>query len=116
MKHKHLISILILLFISFQLQAQQAENNKIKHQKSVTIVIQTNGHCESCKKKIENGLAYEKGIKDVEYDLSTAKVKVIYNPQKTNPQNIRQTINNLGYHADELKISKDKMDSCTVPE
>lgn len=79
MKNKYVICIIALLVGSFQLQAQSVENKK---KKTEVIIIQTSGHCHSCKEIIENGLAFEKGIRDVEYDVSTTKVKVTFNPKK----------------------------------
>lgn len=109
MKNKYVICIIALLVISFQLQAQSVENKK---KKTEMITIQTSGHCHSCKEKIENGLAFEKGIRDVEYEISTAKIRVTYNPQKTNPNTIRKIINDLGYDTDELKAAKIIINNC----
>ncbi|MDD4209933.1 MAG: heavy metal-associated domain-containing protein [Bacteroidales bacterium] len=109
MKTKHLIIIISLLTISYQLQAQQTENKK---KKSEISIIQTSGHCLSCKETIENGLAFEKGILDVAYDISTAKVTVTFNPQKTNVDTIKKRINELGYDADDFKVNNQSAKDC----
>ena len=101
--------VLFSLFIVSQCGFSQTKDSLPQNQKpsnQEVIIIQTSGHCQSCKDKIENGLAFEKGIKDVEYDLSTAKVKVTFNPKKTNPKTIRSIINKLGYDADDSKADK----------
>ncbi|MDD3691029.1 MAG: heavy metal-associated domain-containing protein [Bacteroidales bacterium] len=112
MRIKFLISIIACMTFSYALKAQQTETT---HKKIDTLIIQTNGHCESCKNKIEKGLAFEKGIKDVTYEISTAKVTVIYNTNKTTPENIRRFINTLGYDADHMKIdnSQQQKSECT---
>jgi copper chaperone CopZ len=63
------------------------------------VVIQTDGTCQACKDKIEGGIAYEKGVKEVDYDLATAKVKIIYDSQKTSVSTLCTAINKLGYKA-----------------
>ncbi len=100
---------IITLSLVFALQmnfSQNKINNEKKHNNICNIVIQTNGDCHSCKEKIELGLAYEKGIKDVNYDINTSTVAVKYNANKTNPDIIRSVINQLGYDADDKKIDK----------
>lgn len=115
MKIKYLISIITFLTLSYSLQAQQTKTQDKKN-KSETIIIQTNGHCETCKNKIENELAFEKGIKDVAYDLLTSKVKVVYHPKKTNPDQIRQFISKLGYDADNIKANSSHQTECKKHE
>ena len=79
--NKSITSTLVCLFFFAALQAQT--NNGFKK-----VVFQTNGTCNSCKNKIEYALAYEKGVKTVNYDLATSKVSVTYNEKKTTPQKI----------------------------
>ena len=82
--------------------------NAQKAMKWSMVTIQTNGTCQSCKDKIEGGIAYEKGVKDVSYDLATAKVKITYNAEKTSPDNLRKAINKLGFDADASKAADSK--------
>lgn len=102
--------ILLLLFTAYQganAQTHQTTEEAKKKSKFEKIIIQTSGDCHSCKEKIEKGLAFEKGIKDVEYDIETSKVMVVYNTTKTNPDKIRLFINSLGYDADDCKAEKE---------
>ena len=87
------ICITIAMFTAVSLNAQKTE-------KWSNVTIQTNGTCQACKDKIEKNLAFEKGVKDVNYDLATAKVKVTYDPKKTTDDNLRAAIVKLGYTAD----------------
>jgi copper chaperone CopZ len=90
------IGIVIAMFTVANVHAQKAE----KTEKWQQVTIQTNGTCQSCKDKIENGLAYDKGVKDVNYELATAKVTVTYNAEKTSVQNLKDAIVKLGFKVD----------------
>jgi copper chaperone CopZ len=65
--------------------------------------IKTSAVCKKCKEKIESNLSFEKGVKDVELNIETKIVTVKYNPDKTDPDNIRKAISKLGYDADDIK-------------
>ena len=78
------------------------------------VVIQTNGTCEACKNKIEGNVAYEKGVKFVDYDLATSKVTIYYSAQRTSAENLRSAISKLGYTAKILPATKEK--SCDKKE
>ena len=88
-----LTSIVIAMFLVMGANAQKVSTTKV-------VSIQTNGTCQACKERIEQGLAFEKGVKDVEYDLATSIVKVTYNETKTNVETLRKAINKLGFTAD----------------
>jgi len=96
MSRLKVVSIVIAMFLVMGANAQKASKTQV-------VSIQTNGTCQSCKEKIERGLAFEKGVKDVVYDLATAIVKVTYNADKTNVENLRKEINKLGFAADGQK-------------
>ncbi len=89
--------------------------NAQKATKWSEVVIQTNGTCQSCKDRIENGIAYEKGVKDVSYDLATSKVKIIYDDKKTSPETLRAAINKLGFTAD-VSTPASETKSCGTTE
>ena len=100
-----LASIVIAMFLVVGATAQKASSTQV-------VSIQTNGTCQSCKEKIEQGLAFEKGVKDVNYDLATAIVKVTYNAGKTNVEKLRLAINKLGFTADGQKPETEKKAEC----
>ena len=101
-----LAGIAISMFLVVGANAQKASSTQ-------TVSIQTNGTCQSCKNKIEQGLAYEKGVKDVEYDLATAIVKVTYNAGKTSVEKLRLAINKLGFTADGQKPENGQKTGCS---
>ena len=90
-----ILSLLIFAF-SYSISAQDLQSVKIK----------TSAQTELCKEKIENTLAYEKGVKDVELNLKTKVVTVKYNESKTNYENLLAAITKIGYNADDVKADK----------
>ena len=86
---------LLLLWIGISLTAlgQSAK-------KEETVSIKTSAVCGMCKDRIEQGLAFEKGIRSVTVDIKTKIASVGYNPLKTTADDIRKAISKLGYDAD----------------
>jgi copper chaperone CopZ len=95
------ISITMVMCAAMSLKAQQTE-------KWSEVVIQTNGTCQACKDRIEGNIAYEKGVKEVDYDLKTSKVRIVYNPQKTSVSNLCTAIKKLGYTANSSPATSEK--------
>jgi periplasmic mercuric ion binding protein len=87
--------------------------------KNVEIKIKTSAVCGMCKDRIEQGLAFEKGIKDVNLDVETKIATIKYNPSKITPDEIRKAISKLGYDADDVladKTAYDKLPKCCKKE
>ncbi len=70
--------------------------------KDSTLLVKTSAVCDMCKQRIEQGMAFEKGIKDIVLDTATKVATVRYAIARTNPDNIRKAISKLGYDADGL--------------
>jgi periplasmic mercuric ion binding protein len=70
--------------------------------KTETIAIKTSAQCNMCKDRLESGLAYEKGVKDVVLDVETKILTVKYNPKTTTPEELRKKISKIGYDADDV--------------
>jgi len=88
-----LILVVVLPFSGFSQKASKTD----------TIQIQTSAICGMCEERIEQGLAFEKGVKNVTLDDKTKVVTVKYNVTKTTPEKIRETISKLGYDADDVE-------------
>lgn len=102
-----LFTLLSLIFFSEPLWAQAG--------KSDTISIKTSVVCGMCKERVEQNLAFEKGIRDVNVNLETKMVLVRFDPRKTNPAEIRKKISKLGYDADEVEadsVAYEKLPAC----
>jgi len=90
---KKLLSILILSGLMLNLFAQS---------NTAEVKIRTSAVCETCKETIEHEMSFAKGVKTVTLDLETKIVKVVYNPAKTNENDIRVALTRVGYDADSL--------------
>lgn len=66
-----------------------------------TVVFKTSPemHCENCENKIKSNLRFEKGIKEIVTDLNTKTVKVTYDEDKTNVDNIIKGFAKIKYQA-----------------
>jgi copper chaperone CopZ len=92
-----------------------AQEKKEKSKKIETIEIQTSAICGMCEERIENDLAYAKGVKYVELDDKTKIVTVEYKTSKTNPDEIRKAISKIGYDADDVEadpVAYEKLPAC----
>lgn len=73
-----------------------------------TVSIQTPGaQCEACKQRIEEYLKREPGILKVNVDFKKKITKVSFYTERTNIENIRAAISNVGFDADSLAANPD---------
>jgi len=84
---------LILIAFPVLLTAQE------KQKTTETVKYKTSIDCAACVNAIMTNLPQEKGIKDVKCDLKTKEVTVTYQKEKNNPEEIKKTIEKLGYTA-----------------
>lgn len=69
----------------------------------VKAVIQTPTlQCEACKNRVEQRLFKEDGITSVKADYRKHTVSVTYYKDRTNIENIKASLANLGYDADDV--------------
>ncbi|MEI6456309.1 MAG: heavy-metal-associated domain-containing protein [bacterium] len=73
-----------------------------QEKKTDTISIKTSAVCGQCKDRIETGMAFEKGVKDVKLDVDTKMATIFYATSKTTPDQLRRSISKLGYDADSI--------------
>lgn len=93
---KHMV--LIALFASTTLFAQN------KSKKVARAKIQTSAVCEMCENLIvHKTLAFERGIKYAEMDVSSGVLSVRYRQDKTSLEQLRRVISDLGYSADSVE-------------
>ena len=79
-----------------------------QQKKPLTVKIQTPGiQCEECKKRVEDYLKYEDGILKVVVNPKSKYVSVTYLADRTNIENIKTAIANVGYDADDVKADED---------
>jgi periplasmic mercuric ion binding protein len=87
----------------------------------VTVTIKTpTVQCESCKQRIENYFAREEGISKTVVDFRRKTTKVTYYTERTNIENIKTAIANLGYDADDVTANTESYNKlpkcCKKPE
>lgn len=63
-------------------------------------LFQTNLHCKNCAAKIQDNVAFEKGVKDLSIDVDAKTVRIVYNPSKTDVSKLAEAIRKLGYTAE----------------
>lgn len=79
---------------------------KISAQKPAKVVINIPGaQDEACKTRIENYLKREYGVTSSNVNYRRHTVSIQYIPDRTNVENIKTAIANLGYDADDVKAN-----------
>lgn len=73
----------------------------------VKAVIKTSIVCHTCKDMIESALKDQKGISSVKADVTTAKVKVVFDDAAISLGAIEDIIVNLGYDANNKKKNEE---------
>ena len=66
----------------------------------VQVVFVSNIHCANCGRKVQDNIAFEKGVKDLKVDVEGKTITVVFNPAKTDTLKLKKAINKLGYTAD----------------
>ena len=99
MKTKYVVTTILMVFaLSINLQKK-----KKKDQSKKTVVFNVSMHCESCQRKIEKNIAYEKGVKDMAVKLEDKTVTIKFDTLKTNESKLIKAFNDLGYEANVVK-------------
>lgn len=104
-----LSTILLVFLIGIQTLSAQ-KKSEIKE-----VVIKTSVNCDMCKETIEKALAFEKGIKKSNVDVTANTVTVSYDPDKISVEQIKKAISKAGYDADEVPADPKavkKLDDC----
>jgi mercuric ion binding protein len=94
------LNVLLLLTIAFASVAS-AQVVKKGGQQIATIKTPT-VQCESCKKRIESYLSREDGVLKAVVDYKRKTTKVTFVSDRTNIENIKTAIANVGYDADDV--------------
>src|SRR5579883_2942502 len=63
--------------------------------------------CEKCKARIENYMSHEDGILKINVDYKKKTTTVTYLSDRTNIENIKAMIANVGYDADDVTAEPD---------
>jgi periplasmic mercuric ion binding protein len=113
---KHLLVLAILIAGSITTGFGQTAKKGIQ---TVTISTPT-VQCEMCKKRIEKYMIREEGVQKVTVDHKKKKTKVTYVAERTNIENIKTAIANVGYDADDVTANEESYEElpkcCKKPE
>lgn len=74
---------------------KQKPSRKKGEIKEVTFLVHL--HCENCVKKVQENIAFEKGVKDLKVSLENQTVTVKYDAAKTSEETLKAAIVKLGY-------------------
>ena len=73
-----------------------------------TVTISTpTVQCEMCKKRIESYMIREEGVQKVNVDYKKKKTKITYVAERTNIENLKTAIANVGYDADDVTANEE---------
>ncbi|MHC1704905.1 MAG: heavy-metal-associated domain-containing protein [Tenuifilaceae bacterium] len=72
------------------------------------VTIWASMHCESCKKKIEREIAFEKGVKSISVDLQEKTVTIKYLAAKNSEEKLVEAVKKLGYETKVVKKEEKK--------
>lgn len=74
-----------------------------KPAKTQTVTYKVSMHCPKCVKKVNENIAFEKGVKDLKVSLDDHTVTVTFDPSKTDADKIAAAITKLGYTVEQKK-------------
>lgn len=77
------------------LTQKQKPSKKKGEVKEVTFLVHL--HCENCVKKVQENIAFEKGVKDLHVCLDDQTVSIKYDAAKTTEDKLKAAIEKLGY-------------------
>jgi copper chaperone CopZ len=84
---------------------------KAKPQTKTEVIFHIpNMHGEHCQKRITENLAYEKGVKDLSFDLTAQNLKIVYDAGKTSVEKLKAALKKLDY-----QIEMPQMSVCATP-
>ena len=95
------ISLYILLLIPFVCM-YGAKNDRD------TVLLACDLHCQGCCDKIMKHIAFEKGVRDLECDLRSKTVTVIYDKRKTDTEHLLTAFARIGKPAKIIKKRNEK--------
>ena len=67
--------------------------------KTVTVTYEVSMHCRKCVEKLNDNIAFMKGVEDLKISLDEKTVTITYNPAKTDEAKLVKAIEKLGYTA-----------------
>ena len=110
---KKYITVVLLMFIGFSVQAQVKKNKNAKY------VTEVNGNCEQCQKRIQKAAFSVEGVKSVVWNIETHQLNVILNEEKCSLLDVKKAIAKVGHDTDDVKAADavyEKLHHCCLYE
>jgi cation transport ATPase len=101
---KKILFIVSLLFVGFGAQAQ---TKQIKKNKNAKVVIEVDGICGMCKKRIETAALKTKGVKFAIWNVKTHQLNLILDERKTTINAIQKNIAAVGHDSKGIKATEE---------
>lgn len=92
---KKIIAIIITAMLAFSAVAAAGPRKKVKDIREVTFAVHL--HCQNCVNKVQENVAFEKGVKDLKVSLDDQTVYVRYDAARTDAETLKKSIESLGY-------------------
>ena len=92
---KRIVLMAIAAIMTLSAAASPEKVKKVKEVKEVTFSVHL--HCENCVKKVQENIAFEKGVKGLDVCQGHQTVTVKYDPAKTSEETLKAAIEKLGY-------------------
>jgi len=90
-------------------QIEKGERQNLKPE--VTFYI-SNMEGEHCKKIITENIGFEKGVKDLKFDLENKLVTIVYDAEKTTPETLKTALEKLKYNVQDANMCPMKRTTC----
>ncbi len=106
---KTLFLAIMVLVVSFSLQAQEKKNKNAKY------TIEVNGICEQCQKRIQKASFSVNGVKMASWSIETHKLDLTLNEEKTTIAAVKKAISKVGHDTEDVKAADkdyDNLHSC----
>ena len=108
MKRILIMAVAAFLLASPAATAQNPEKTKTEKASKAdenicTVTFATDMRCESCVGKVNENIAFEKGVKDLKVSLEEERITIKYDKRKTSEETLAAAIRKLGYKADRIK-------------
>ena len=91
---KKALVIIITALMAFSVSLSAGPKKKVEI-KEVTFSVHL--HCQNCVNKVQENIAFEKGVKDLKVSLDQQTVYVKYDAAKTSEATLKAAIEKLGY-------------------
>ena len=101
---KKVVLLIVMAFVGFATQAQV----KNKNAKSV---MEVNGNCGMCQKRIQKAALSVEGVKSAVWDIDSHQLSLIMNEEKCTPLDVKKAIAKVGHDTDVVKATKEDYDT-----